>query len=218
MKGIRKRVWIAAAALTLAMSFGIGAAPAQAAVKNGLVQSKANGNYYFYKNGKKVTNAWKTVKVKKKKYKYYFGKNGAACKAKKTFDDSYTVKIFKIGKKKYGFDAGGHLVAGGTYADASSRICVFTSKGVYNEKKSKRLRKAFRIYDKTHEVSTDTYDRVIEAFGKPKKVRKVSSCNPLNDTDVFTNVTLIYKYYEIMLILNENTGEYAFFDFYARPL
>lgn len=66
------------------------------AVKQGLV--KSGKKYYYYKNGKKVKKAWVTVKVKKKKYKYYFGKNGAA----------YT-GVKKIKGKIYCFNAKGQM-------------------------------------------------------------------------------------------------------------
>lgn len=71
-----------------------------ASVKKGL--KKSNGKYYYYVNGKKVKNTWKSVKVtvngKKTTCKYYFGKNGAAVTGKKT-----------IGGKAYYFNSKGQL-------------------------------------------------------------------------------------------------------------
>ncbi len=74
------------------------AAAAQAApkktVKTGL-QKVGKKTYYYNQKGKKVTNAWKTVKGNR----YYFGKNGAACTGYK-----------KIKKDWYYFDKNCRMV------------------------------------------------------------------------------------------------------------
>lgn len=77
----RNKVWRALllvlmlAMLTSETAMMVSAAPvsrtAAMAAKNGWV--KADGNYYYYVNGKKVVNAWKTISGKK----YYFGADGA---------------------------------------------------------------------------------------------------------------------------------------------
>ena len=47
-------------------------------IPQGLIRGK-NGHLYFYQNGKKLKNRWKTIKKKT----YYFGKDAKACTGKK---------------------------------------------------------------------------------------------------------------------------------------
>ena len=94
-----------------------------AAAKSGLVKKK--NKYYFYKKGKPLKNKWKTIKVDGKKYRFYFGKNGAAYRAGSLYLNAYNVKVYKIGGKKYGFDSNSHRVAAGIYVDGSYRFLVF---------------------------------------------------------------------------------------------
>ena len=187
----------------------------QAATKNGLVVRKMTGKVYYYKNGKLLKNTWKNVTIKKKTYRYYFGKNGAAYKAPENLFGFYDVKIFTVGKKKYGFDTEGHLVKGGIYVDSNSRIRVFTSSGKYNEKKTKSLSKAFKTFDVTHEVSRNLLKKVKKSFGKPKKTEVSNSCKPWNTSDVFEDIKLIYAHYEVQLVHNKTTGEYALNGFFG---
>ena len=44
---------------------------------------KSQSKYYAYENGKKVCNKWRTIKVEKKKYRFYFDKKGRAYQANK---------------------------------------------------------------------------------------------------------------------------------------
>ncbi len=93
-----------------------------AAVKEGLKKSK--GKYYYYVNGKKIKNCWKSVKVtvagKKTTCRYYFGRNGAAATGKNTiggkayyFNSKGQLQVsrlgIKIGKKYYESDENGVL-------------------------------------------------------------------------------------------------------------
>ncbi len=66
---------------------------AEAAETTGLV--KKNGKLYFYKNGKALTNNWKTVKGKT----YYFGDNGAAVKGWKVLKKSGKYQLFWFSSK-----------------------------------------------------------------------------------------------------------------------
>ena len=97
----RKLITLAVTAVLFICIACMGAGSVHAAEKNGLV-TKASGSIYYYQKGKLLKNAWKTVTIKKKKYKYYFGKNGAAYKAPANLFGFYNVKVFKIGKAKYG--------------------------------------------------------------------------------------------------------------------
>jgi hypothetical protein len=97
-----KKVRMCIAALVLGMCLQapaaavMGAPKAEAAEKSGLVKSKKK--YFYYKKGKKVKNKWVSVKIKGKKQKYYFGKNGAA----------YT-GVKKVKGKIYCFNAKGQM-------------------------------------------------------------------------------------------------------------
>lgn len=60
----------------------------QAAAKTTL--KKSGGRYYAYENGKKLCNAWRTIKSGKVSYTYYFGANGAAYQADKGMMGKYS--------------------------------------------------------------------------------------------------------------------------------
>ena len=199
-----------------------GAAPAHAAVKNGLVKTKFKSSigktdykYSYYNKGKKLTSSWKTVKVKTKKYKFYFGKSGTAYKASIPFDESCNVKVYTIGKSRYGFNTSSHLVSGGIYVDVSNRIWAFTAAGKVDENKTRKLRTQFQPYSKTKYKSTTLYNDLVAAFGKPAKVVVNDACNPWNLTDDFNGVQMLYKYFEIQLARNNTTKEYAISGFYG---
>lgn len=73
----------------------------QAAAKTTL--KKSGGRYYAYENGKKLCNAWRTIKSGKVSYTYYFGANGAAYQADKGMMGKYSVIVKKIKGQYYGF-------------------------------------------------------------------------------------------------------------------
>lgn len=185
------------------------AAQTWAASKKGLV--KQGKKYYFYKNGVKIKKKWKKVSVDGVKYRFYFGKNGAAYRAKSLFLNAYNVKLFKIGKKKYGFDNYSHAVAPGIYVDGSSRIYVFEKKGVYNNKKTLALRKALP----KGQISADMYSRVIAQLGQPKKVKEGNSCSGWNTVDPFTDISLEYEHFEVQLVRNDKTKAYKLNNYFS---
>lgn len=101
MKGKRKGLLLGV--MLVLLTFCAGSLSVQAATttttkaatakkKNGPV--KENGKRYYYVNGKKVVNAWKTVNKKK----YYYGADGAA-----------KTGWYSIGNKSYYFDSKGVL-------------------------------------------------------------------------------------------------------------
>ena len=141
MKKMRKSILLGITMLIL--SLGIGGITVQAeaattitsttktAAKNGLIKYKSK--YYFFVNGKKVTNTWKTISKKR----YYFGKDGAAVTGwqtiskKKYYFDKYGVMKTgwqTISKKKYYFDKYGVMKTG--WQTISKKKYYFASNGV----------------------------------------------------------------------------------------
>ena len=82
----------------------------EAAAKKKTKLKKVKGKYYAYEKGKKVCNKWRTIKVGKKKYRFYFDKKGRAYKANKAAMGKTGVLVKKIKGKYYGFDYQGHMV------------------------------------------------------------------------------------------------------------
>ena len=185
-------------------------ASVHAGTLNGLV--KKGKTYYFYKKGKKLKNKWKTCKIDGKKQKLYFGKKGAAYRAGSLYENAYNVKIFKIKNKKYGFDNNGFLVKKGVYVNGSFKILAFKKKGVYDEKKTKKLRSKLKI----GKISKKMYDKVTSVLGKPLSVSRSDSCTPWNDEDSFTDVVLDYGHYDVQLIQNDRTKEYMLDGYFPR--
>lgn len=174
----------------------------QAAAKKGLV--KSGKNYYYYQNGKKIKNKWKTVTVKNSKgkkvsYRYYFGKDGKAYIAKNEKSLGYTKNIVckKIGKYSYGFDRLGHMVKSGYYNNPDkfdknndSLTYYFDSKGHYVASKSKSIRKAGAY-------GADA-GAIRKILGTPEKTVKLNSCFGKDGDDyklVYGNVYVtIHRY------------------------
>ena len=211
MKKFRKICLALMLALTLqaAVVPALPAAQTWAASRKGLV--KSGKKYYYYKKGSKIKNKWKKVSVKGVKYRFYFGKNGAAYRAKSLFLNAYNAKLFKIGKKKYGFDNYSHAVAPGIYVDGSSRIYVFEKKGVYSDKKTKALRAALP----KGKISTDMYSRVIAKLGRPKKVTERNGCSGWNAVDPFTDLSLVDEHFEVQLVRNDKTKAYMLNNYFS---
>lgn len=211
MKRFRKLCFVLSLlVLTLGVSM-IRPVSTQAAAKKGLVKVKKK--YYFYKNGKKIKNKWKTVKDKTdgRKYRFYFGKKGAAYKAADYGDES--IKLFKIGKKKYGFDSSSHLAAPGIYTTSSFKVVVIGKKGVYNEKKTASIRKKLKLGSK---LDKSIYKKVTDILGKPVSEKRSVSCDPWDDTATYTDVLLEYPYVEVQLIQNDKTKAYGLNGIFAK--
>ena len=177
---------------------------------------KKSGHCFYYQDGKKVTNTWKSLEADGGRYRFYFGKNGAAYQAKKLYKDAYNVKLYKIERKQYGFDNYAHLAGPGIYLDSMYRFVVLGKGGVYDAKKSGKLRRQLRIYSDVRKVSKKMYNHVVSLLGKPVSVRRSSSCDPWNSKDKFTDVTLYYDHYEVLLIRNNRTKEYALSGYFPR--
>ena len=211
MKKFRKICLMLMLVMTMQAAVGpaLPAAQTWAAARKGLV--KSGKKYYYYQKGVKIKNKWKNVSVNGEKHRFYFGKNGAAYCAKNLFLNAYNVKLFKIGKKKYGFDNYSHVVAPGIYVDGSSRIYVFEKKGAYSDKKTKELRTALP----KGQISTDMYSRVIAQLGQPKKITEGLSCSGWNAEDPFTDLSLVYEHFEIQLVRNDKTKEYMLNNYFA---
>jgi len=161
---------------------------AQAATQNGLV--KKNGKYYYYKNGVKLKNTWKTVTKtsssgKTTTNKYYFGSNGAAVMATTTMDCTYNIKVKTINGKKYGFDTKARL-ASGIYADElTGKLYYFNAKGVYNATKTKKLRAAAK--------QGSDLAALVKLLGTPKSRTESNSCLMLG----YTDITLTYAHFTV---------------------
>lgn len=187
------------ALLVLTLAFGAFRPVQAASKKKGLV--KTGGKYYYYVKGKKVKNKWKTLKEDGKKYRFYFGKKGAAYKA-----STGCVRLYKIGKKKYGFDSSSHLASPGIYVTYDFKVVVIGKKGVYDAKKTKSIRKKLNL---GHKMDKTIYKTVTDIFGKPLSTFPTDSCDPWNETDSFTDVILEYKNLEVQLIQNDRTKAYG---------
>ena len=192
------------ALLVLTLAFGAFRPVQAASKKKGLV--KAGGKYYYYVKGKKVKNKWKTLKDGGKKYRFYFGKKGAAYKAPNAYQNACNVKLYKIGKKQYGFDNNSHLASPGIYVTYDFQVVVIGKKGVYDAKKTKSIRKKLNL---GHKMDKTIYKTVTDIFGKPLSTFTTDSCDPWNETDSFTDVILEYKNLEVQLIQNDRTKAYG---------
>lgn len=84
---------------------------AETAVKQGL--KREGSKYYYYVNGVKVTNTWKTVSYtsngKTVSYRYYFGANGAAYAGRKYNGVNMPI-VKKIGNYYYAFNIYGRML------------------------------------------------------------------------------------------------------------
>ena len=73
----------------------------EAAARTKTKLKKVKGKYYAYENGKKVCNKWRTIKVGKKKYRFYFDKKGRAYQANKAAMGKTARIMLKIRRKRY---------------------------------------------------------------------------------------------------------------------
>lgn len=154
-----------------------------AEVKSGL--QRENGKIYFYQNGKKVVNTWKTVKeIKKGKAivsRYYFGPNGAAYAGKKVYGVNVpAVKL--INGKYYGFGTEGRMLKG-IYVVNGKFYFFDTNTGVVNQTKSARLRSA-AVYQKDA-------SELRSLLGKPKGTKTLDSCYG-DGKDLILNYSTFY--------------------------
>lgn len=147
------------------------------ATKKGLV--KSGSNYYYYSNGKKVTNKWvMKVYVGKdsngaKVYKrMYFGANGAAYRATSS-NGLFVVKT--IAGKKWGFDKKGYLMPKGLYVGKKSeQFFYFNSTGTLNTSISKAFNKA-AVYAKSY----TKLSALLKKYNiKPVKTSRTGTCYP----------------------------------------
>ena len=104
MKKTMKRTakkWISAALLCLCLGLMAGTVSAQAGtVKNATVKKVGKKYYGYKKNGKKIKKKWAIVKSGKKKYKYYFGKNGVAYTGVRAIGKTaFDTKLYYFNKK-----------------------------------------------------------------------------------------------------------------------
>lgn len=165
-----------------------------ASVKKGL--KKENGKYYYYVNGQKVKNTWKTISVKGQKKRFYFGSNGAAYAGKVEFGQE-VLAFKKISGKWYCFDKNGYMQKGLRVVQNSTggtKFCYFNSKGVYDAKVTTKYRSAAK-----YKKNAATLRKLL---GKPKKTVTTDSCyGPGKD------LLLYYTHYTISLYRNTQGKE-----------
>lgn len=135
----------------------------------------ADYDYYYYDaNGKKLTNAWKTIRQGGNNYRFYFGKNGKACKAKKDGTFKYNVAIHTIKGIKYGFDVNGRMVTG-VWINASfdrPYFYYFNADGKFNAARSQALRTAA----KKGAPASGLKNLLKKYVGKPKSTLRSGAC------------------------------------------
>lgn len=149
MKKWKKLLFLIACLMFVQVSTQVMTTPVNveaATTKEGL--KKENGKYYYYENGKKVTNTWKTVRS----YKFYFGKTGAA----------YTNTVVKIKNSYYGFNKYGRMltnawktVKGNKYYFGKTGV-AYKGTVLYGEKQIKIV----KINGKSY--GFDTYARMVK--------------------------------------------------------
>lgn len=173
-----------------------------AKVKNGPYYEK--GKWYYYKNGVKQKNTWKTIKRSGKYYKYYFGKDGAAYVGKKVNGEK-VYKVARINGSYYGFDLSGRMLKG-TYV-INGKFYVFSSKdGKMNRTVSAKIRNACK-YGK----STATLKKLLTNIGQ-KPTRTVTADGCYGD-----GKDKLYYYKNFILSAHQNTdGTEIFFSVMTR--
>lgn len=163
--------------------------------KNGLV--KSGSAYYYYINGKKLQNAWKTVGGKR----YYFTKSGKAATYAYKVKGSYYVfskkgvlqkgsatRLVTVGSRVYRVAKSGKAVKGWNsaktqYCDKTGRLLCGVwlvgsklyaagSDGVYDAERTAALRAATVV---NGDAAT-----LLQLLGTPKKSTYMASCNTVN--------------------------------------
>lgn len=176
---------------------------ASSSTKSGLVKSK--GKYYYYKNGKKVKNTWKTIKVNGKKYKYYFGSNGAAY-AGKTVAGEVVPAVKTIGKYKYAFDAKGRMLTG--IQVIGEKFYYFKSNGRLNSTRTTKLRKASK-----YEKNVTTLRKLLKKYGYKLKNTEYYGFSCYGDGE---DGSLIYSNFEVQVFKYNSSGKVIVLGVYPR--
>lgn len=161
------KLWMAIL-LLVAVIFSTGNYPVQVYAASQITLKKENGVFYAYESGKKVCNGWRTIG----KYKYYFGKNGAAYQADKT-EGTHSIRIRKIKNKYYAFDINARMVTGPRVGHTSSagldKIYYFSPKtGAYDKSTTAKYRAAARTSTMKKMNSSAAIRKLL---GTPIKVR-----------------------------------------------
>ena len=189
-------------------------------VKKKLIRISDTKIYYFSSNGSAVTNAFKTLTdTDGKKYRFYFGSAGKAVVASKIYGQGKNFVVKKINGVYYGFDTLGHLIKG-MWVDQKGTLSFFENNGAYSAAKTKPLRSAIKKYLGKKPASETGYTKVYtylkNALGS-HKVRKSSSCMIWGNTsDAYTDITMEFTNFNILLIMNNRTKQYYFYDIYSR--
>ncbi len=134
-------------------------------VLQGLVRDE-DGNRYYYKDGVKLKNTWKTVNGSK----YYFGKTGKAYVGKKKVGKA-TYYFAQNGKRKTGWRTingkkyyfspkNGRMVTG--KKTISHYLCYFSGKGVLTRKIDKNKKMVALTYDDGPSIYTPDILKILK--------------------------------------------------------
>ena len=179
---------------------------------------KISGNYYFFnRRGIIQKNKWGKITVNKKIYYYYFGKTGAAYKAKANESLKGAFKIYTIKGKKYGFDACGRRVSGIWISTNNFKAYAFKNNGIYDAAETKKVRSLL----KEDRISNTMLEEIKSVCGNPKKIIvSPDICMTFDDGDYkieehlnedgasaeFEVNRLIYSNYEFQFVKHLTTG------------
>ena len=216
MKRRRFLIVLLVCLLCAGMAAAVPVSAAAKTYKNKLVKVKIKGsspkdyNYYFYKkNGKKLKKAWKTIKVKGKKQKFYFGKNGKAYKAKKVKSFKYNVAVKKIKSVKYGFGTDAYLLKGlyvGPGFNNSGKIYYFSQKGVLDQDVSSEIKAAAKTYSDSAELR-----KLLARYaGNPKKVTTTNACTLVNGVEPKHMSVETYSTFEVQYLMMPDGKELVY--------
>lgn len=167
------------------------AAKKTASVKSGL--KKEQGKYVYYVKGKKVKNTWKTVG----KFRYYFGKNGAALQGLQKIKGTYYFFDSKCRMKKGGWQKVGNTKC---YLDKTGK--ALTGVRIINEKFYWLGKNARRDAKKTRQLqAAAAYEKDFSALkkliGNPVSAEYMGSCYGAGEDGILTYQSFtVYTYRE----------------------
>ncbi len=114
-----------------------------AAKKTGTEKSKRQ--VLRLRKRKESLQQWRTIKVGKRRYRFYFDKKGRAYQADRAMWATTGVVVKKIKGRYYGFDYQGHMVKGIRCGITSEDVCrnlyFFNSNGVFNRQEKNCIQK-----------------------------------------------------------------------------
>jgi|GEM_PF-1227545 len=164
---VRILFWAVLLALLTLVPASVRAQAATAGAQSGLTEE--DGDFYYYKKGKAVHSKWITVSTEDGKKRMYFGSDGKAYRAEKEPGYAFNLKVFKIGKARYGFDTNGYMVKGVCRSGGlDGQLYAFSKKGKYNAALTKKVRAAAK--------KGKSFPKLRKLIGKPLSTEKTTLC------------------------------------------